>query len=607
MKSFSALRTAVANLRELQQVKLAPVHATRMARTLFQTYLAAGVFGMGVVSPFLAGNPSASFIIFALVTLAAWQADRIAARGRPARAMHLFSVFLALAATLPGIILGRNLGLAAVIVFSFVPAYAAIVGMLPAVIFVAGLVAVSIVYAQLIEFGLALPVVFPMPLPAQLATITVCAFVIIVPMPALFRSINEERQRADQELDARKRHEAQLEIELIERKRQEVLIREAQAAAEVASEAKSAFLANVSHEIRTPMNGILGMTDLVLASDLTAEQREFLGNVKSSAESLLTIINDILDFSKIEAGKLTIEQLPCDVRRIAVDVMQPLALAARTKHLGFRHEITADLPTAVIADPIRLRQILLNLIGNALKFTHQGEIVVALSRRADPQLGEALHFSVKDTGIGIPADRLPRVFDAFTQADDSTTRRYGGTGLGLTITRRLIELLGGRIWVKSAPGKGSDFQFTIPLRPAAASPAATSRATPAAIPHPGAKILLVEDQPVNQTLFAVLLRRRGYEVAIVDNGVAAIAAFSATRYDLVLMDMHMPEMDGVEATATIRAMEKTHALPRIPIVAMTANAEARDREQCLAAGMDDYIAKPIKADTLFATVARWLN
>ena len=383
-------------------------------------------------------------------------------------------------------------------------------------------------------------------------------------------------------------------------------------AAEQASRAKSDFLATMSHEIRTPLNGVIGFTGLLLESPLTGEQHEQVQIIRTSGETLLSLINDILDFSKIEAGKLELEQRAFDLHECVQQTLALLHERAAAKSLRLVCQLDPRLPSHVVGDVTRLRQLLLNLIGNAIKFTHQGEVTVEI-RGEQPVASDSdlcLHFAVTDTGIGIPADKLERLFKPFSQVDSSTTRQYGGTGLGLAICKRICEMMGGKIWVESRPGIGSTFHFTLTTR-AATGPAAPARtgsttllrqaadlAQSGGVARTALRILLVEDNKVNQRLALALLKKRGHIAELAPDGAQALAALRRADYDLILMDVSMPEMDGFEATRRIRAGDAGPVARRSPIVAMTANAMEGDRDKCLVAGMDDYLSKPIDVGAL---------
>ena len=434
-------------------------------------------------------------------------------------------------------------------------------------------------------------------------------------------------------ITARMANEQRLKGDAQELEQKNEELERALAGAREATRMKSRFLANMSHEIRTPMNGVLGMTDFLLGTSLSAEQQEYAESIKRSADSLLALINDILDLSRIEAGKLRLDHVDFPLEATIAETTSMFALQARTKDLEFRSTIAPGLPHFAVGDPGRLRQVLTNLLANAIKFTERGTVGLKVEIGAQTRDTIQLKFTVHDSGIGIPLEEQARLFDTFTQVDESNTRKYGGTGLGLAISKQLVELQGGEIGLESEPGKGSKFWFTAtfgksarrhgpaqapprqsPAPPVTAAKSQTGTAqrteTPAQAPSKNAplagstRVLLAEDNEINQRITLRLLQKLGLAADAVVNGREALEALGKRKYDLVLMDCQMPDMDGFEATAVIRSRE--NGSRHQTICALTANAMDGDRERCLAAGMDDYISKPVGLEKLREALDRWI-
>ncbi len=390
----------------------------------------------------------------------------------------------------------------------------------------------------------------------------------------------------------------------------EKILSEAMKAAEESNRAKTEFLANMSHELRTPLNGILGMTQILLHSKLTSDQQSDILTLKSSAETLLKILNDILDFSKIEVGKLNLENIAFNLRKELSDFFKLASSVADQKNIDFLFFFDQSVPEYVVGDPLRIKQIVMNLVNNAMKFTSQGQVKVNILSLSSTEKIVNLKIEVIDTGVGIPKNKLDDIFLAFNQADSSTTRQYGGTGLGLSICAQLAHLMGGSIYVNSTVGEGSSFVFTVTLEITSQSIIDRSvliinENNNTIVEKRQFKILLAEDNIINQKIAVSFLKRLGHTVDVADNGRIAIDMFQSNTYDLILMDIQMPEVSGFEATAAIREMEKKSS-SHVPILALTAHAMVGDKEKCLEAGMDDYLTKPLSYEELYRSISKYI-
>ncbi|MBV9890159.1 MAG: response regulator [Rhizobacter sp.] len=410
------------------------------------------------------------------------------------------------------------------------------------------------------------------------------------------------RKRARRAMQTARTLVASLEQKTSALERQAGQLAEASRRAEEANVAKAQFLATISHEIRTPMNGVLGTTELLLDTPLMPSQRRLVQTAHLSATALLTLIDDVLDLSRMQASKLTLKATTFELRALVNDAVDLMATTARDKPIDFACTLAPELPERVEGDPVRLRQVLVNLLHNAVKFTERGRIALDVQHRGVTDGTVRIRFEVRDTGIGIAADQFDSVFDAFTQVDATSTRKHGGSGLGLAIVKEIAHLMGGEVGVDSRVDEGSTFWFEVAL--GIVAPAASEASHVGAGDVPSARILVAEDDAVSQLVVATMLKKMGCAVDVVADGDAAARAARAVRYDLILMDCHMPEIDGFQATQRIRGDASGQSV-RTPIVALTADALAGDRERCLEAGMDDYMTKPVAAAQLAGTVRRW--